>query len=83
MNKVLIVCCIAVSLYAKSRGLIDVHSYKNQGRSYNMLVEIPSGTNEKWEVSKKSGKLEIDLINGKKRIIQFKVVFDISCTIQD
>ena len=38
---------------------------------YQMIVEIPSGTNEKWEVNKESGLNELEMKNGKPRIIKF------------
>ena len=37
----------------------------------NIIIEIPKGTKEKWEVSKINGKLEKDFFMGKPRIIQF------------
>jgi len=38
---------------------------------YQMVVEIPSGTNEKWEVNKESGLNELEFKKGKPRIIKF------------
>jgi len=38
---------------------------------YSMFIEIPAGTKEKWEVNHKSGELEIQYKDSKKRIIQF------------
>lgn len=35
------------------------------------VVEIPAGTNDKWEVNKETGKLEWQVKNGKNRIIQY------------
>ena len=37
----------------------------------NIVIEIPKGTKEKWEVSKINGKLEKDFFMGKPRVIQF------------
>jgi len=34
-------------------------------------VEIPAGTTEKWEVEKKSGKLELEQIDGKDRVVNY------------
>lgn len=39
----------------------------------NVVVEIPKGTNEKWEVSKTDGSLEHDFFQGKPRVIKDKV----------
>ena len=37
----------------------------------NFFVEIPSGSKEKWEINKDTGLLELELREGKKRIISF------------
>lgn len=37
----------------------------------NVVIEIPSGTIEKWEVEKSSGNLSIEQINGKDRKINY------------
>lgn len=37
----------------------------------NMVVEIPAGSTEKWEVNKESGAIEPDSLNGKARIINY------------
>ena len=39
----------------------------------NVVVEIPKGTNEKWEVSKTDGSLEHDFFQGRPRVIENKV----------
>lgn len=39
--------------------------------SYNAVIEIPAGTNKKYEFNKKTKAFEIDKKNGKDRIIQF------------
>jgi inorganic pyrophosphatase len=41
------------------------------GTWVNMVVEIPSGSTEKWEVNKKSGIIEPDSLDGKARIINY------------
>ena len=38
---------------------------------YNFFIEIPAGTNEKWEVEKNTGKLRVEIKNRKKRILKF------------
>jgi inorganic pyrophosphatase len=42
-----------------------------EGAWINMVVEIPSGSTEKWEVNKKSGVVEADSLDGKPRIINY------------
>lgn len=37
----------------------------------NVLVEIPAGTLDKYELNKKSGRLQQDSINGRPRVIQY------------
>ena len=43
----------------------------SNNNTVNCIVEIPSGTNRKFEYNKESKKFEIDLIEGKERVIQF------------
>jgi inorganic pyrophosphatase len=38
---------------------------------YNFFIEIPAGTKQKWEIDKKTGLLEWEIKNSKKRIISF------------
>ena len=37
----------------------------------NALIEIPAGTLEKWEYNKRTGEIELELINDKPRIINY------------
>jgi inorganic pyrophosphatase len=37
----------------------------------NMVVEIPAGTNQKWEVRKDNGRLEWEIRDGKGRVVQY------------
>lgn len=37
----------------------------------SVVVEIPAGTSEKWEVKKESGNLEWDFSNGQPRVIRY------------
>jgi len=41
------------------------------GQWVNMVVEIPAGTLEKWEVSKETGQIERDSVNGLPRTINY------------
>lgn len=43
----------------------------NDDGTVNAVIEIPAGTNEKWEVQKKTGKLELKTKNGKPRIVKY------------
>jgi len=42
-----------------------------EGQWVNMVVEIPAGSIEKWEVNKTNGKIEPDSLNGETRIIDY------------
>lgn len=53
------------------KNLITSISAKNQDGSINVLVEIPSGTNGKWEVNKETGNLDWEFKNGNPRIVQY------------
>ncbi len=37
----------------------------------NILVEIPAGTNAKWEINKDNGNLDWEIKNGKPRVVQY------------
>ncbi len=50
--------------------LINDVEYKD-GDDYQILVEVPSGTREKWEVGHKSGNIEWEFRNGKPREVKF------------
>jgi len=43
----------------------------NEDGDINVLVEIPAGTLEKWEVNKSTNQLELEHIDGKPRIVQY------------
>ena len=38
---------------------------------FNFFIEIPAGTNQKWEVNSDTGELEWEVKNGKKRLVMF------------
>lgn len=55
-----------------SIGLIDDIPFKDGNGNYNMVVEIPAGTVEKWEVAKKNDRvMKIQLKKGKPRIVKY------------
>ena len=61
------------SEYSLSSGLNylkDIEPINSDG-TVNVVVEIPTGTNEKWEVSKKTGDIEWEFKKGKPRIVKF------------
>ena len=43
----------------------------NSDGSVNAIVEIPAGTNAKWQVNKYSGQLEWEQENGKNRVVNY------------
>lgn len=42
-----------------------------EGCAVNVVVEIPAGTNEKWETSKDGESIDWELVNGQRRIVQY------------
>lgn len=71
MSKIFLILSIYISLFANERNILNDVVYKSSDMTYNMIVEIPTGTNEKWEVSKITGKLKHDKKNGKDRVVEF------------
>ena len=53
------------------KNLITAMSAKNKDGSINVLVEIPSGTNGKWEVNKETGNLDWEFKKGVPRVVQY------------
>lgn len=43
----------------------------NKNKTINAVIEIPAGSVDKWEVSKKDGSLNWELVNGKKRKVKY------------
>jgi inorganic pyrophosphatase len=58
---------------AFSPGVNPVHGipYKNAKGLYQMVVEIPAGTNEKWQTHPETGAFYHDEIDGVPRVINF------------
>lgn len=54
-----------------SQNYLHDFSPTNADSTINLVVEIPAGTNEKWEVTKPDGKLELEHRNGKPRIVAY------------
>ena len=53
------------------KNLITAMPAKNKDGSINILVEIPSGTNGKWEVNKETGNLDWEFKKGVPRVVQY------------
>lgn len=50
-----------------------LHDYEPiaENGNINVVIEIPAGTLEKWEVDKEKGNLSLEEIDGKPRIVQY------------
>lgn len=48
----------------------DISSRTDEGL-VNVVIEIPAGTNAKWEVVKSTGKLELEQHNGRPRVVDY------------
>jgi inorganic pyrophosphatase len=44
---------------------------RNQDGTVNAIIEIPAGTNAKWEVDPKTGVLAWEMQNGKPRVVEY------------
>ncbi len=76
-------CCKESTLSQTKDGYINKTTYKgeknfltgyppiNADGSINLIVEIPAGTNEKWEVNKEDGTMIWDKENGEVRRINY------------
>lgn len=53
------------------KNLVTVMPAKNIDGSINVLVEIPSGTNGKWEVNKETENLDWEFKKGAPRVVQY------------
>jgi inorganic pyrophosphatase len=54
-------------------GSVDFSNYSacNEDGTINTFIEIPAGTNEKWELSAETNMLELDVKDGRPRIVQY------------
>ena len=59
-----------LSCNEKSHNLYELSTYSKSG-SLQCVIEIPAGTNKKYEINTHTGEFEIDQRNGKDRIINF------------
>ncbi len=53
------------------KNFLSDYSPKNSDGTINVVVEIPTGTIAKWEVTKPEGKLEWEFKEGKPRIVKY------------
>ena len=51
--------------------LLTDFSPLNSKGEINVVVEIPAGTREKWEVNKSTGQVELEYVDGKPRIVNY------------
>lgn len=73
MNKSIIQTLIIFSLIISCNKKTDYYYYPTFSSDdyVNAVIEIPAGTNKKFEYNKRSQTFEIDQKNGKDRIVQF------------
>lgn len=69
MNRLCLLILLLVPAACSTTNYNNIKA-KNPDGSFNMVVEIPSGTNQKWEV-KKSGKLKWDKKKGEVRFVDY------------
>jgi len=60
-----------IEVVENSTNLLNDFDPINQYGNVNAIVEIPSGTIEKWELNKSNGKIERDSIDRKPRTIRY------------
>ena len=58
-------------IFANEKHLIKDYPAFSTSGNVNVVVEIPAGTNAKWEVDKSTGELRWELKNGKPRIVSY------------
>jgi inorganic pyrophosphatase len=58
------------TLHSERHLVDDITPFGKTG-TIRVVVEIPAGTNAKWEVDKKDGQLKWEFKNGKPRIVRF------------
>jgi inorganic pyrophosphatase len=64
----LIGCCLLSCTNNSSKQNLPVF---NEDETVNALIEIPAGTNEKWELNKSTHEIELEYRDGKPRIINY------------
>jgi inorganic pyrophosphatase len=67
----LTLCLCSTPLLADDRHLVRDIPPRADAGLVNVVVEIPAGTNAKWEVVKESGKLEWEQRGGRPRVVDY------------
>lgn len=57
--------------YRGARHFVDGYAARAPGGLVNVVVEIPTGTNDKWEVDSQDGLLKWEFRNGQPRVVKF------------
>ncbi len=86
MNKTAIIISLSILLFVtscrtstnddnlkqpKRTNYITDFSAKNDDNTINVVIEIPAGTNEKWEVNKQNGEIEWEKRDGDFRMVKY------------
>lgn len=69
----LLIIAAGLFIYYKSQAvnLLTAYSPTNPDNTFNAVIEIPAGTQAKWEVNKDNGRLQLESVAGKPRIINY------------
>ena len=73
--KYFMTCLVLLTIWSCERNthqnLLTEVNPELDGQWVNMVVEIPAGSREKWEVNKETGLIERDSLNGQPRTINY------------
>jgi inorganic pyrophosphatase len=78
--KVLVLLLICASCSTPTADVVDEKAARNyltgypalvEGGLVNAVIEIPAGTNEKWELTKNGESIELEIRDGEPRIVQY------------
>ena len=61
---------VSYNLASSVNHLVDIEPI-NKDRTVNVVVEIPAGTTQKWEISKTDGSIKREVLKGKPRTIDY------------
>ena len=67
---IILLLTVSCNNFNQKNYIHDFPPFSNDG-NITVVVEIPSGTMEKWEVDKTDGELKLEMIDGKPRIINY------------
>lgn len=72
IKRIVPILTLALCISCKSSiNLTRDYSTKAQNGLINVVVEIPAGTSEKWEINKSNGKLSLEYIDNSPRVIKY------------